>query len=110
MLVGHARYRELMREGAFMLLPEWALLEANLPDRDGVDQGRGARPHARQLRGSGLSEHRPGSGAARSRSPTAPPTPGCLWRVERVTLDHLLAMLMDAQASATVCVSAKDLS
>lgn len=102
MLLGRARYHELMLAQSFILLPEWALrwqeiMQAELGlsptvARDLMRENRkelvyldtGLRPVPQaELEGC----------AAYS---------GLPWRVEQVTLDHLLALLREAEVEASV--------
>ncbi|WP_224981347.1 DUF1638 domain-containing protein [Geomonas agri] len=100
LLVGRKRYRELMREEAFLVLPEWAerwrevMEEALGPDAAA----------AREL----LKEHRSvlvyldtGMVPVPVRQMEAfSAYSGLPWRSERVELDTLLTGLMDAEARA----------
>ena len=102
MLVGRQRYRELMREQAFMLLPEWAvrwkeILEVELgltPEiaRDFMGETRGVLVYL----DTGLAPV-PAAALADCAAYTGLPC-----RVESVGLDHLLALLLEAESSATV--------
>ena len=66
MLVGRIRYRELMREQAFMLLPEWAQRWKEVFQIElGLSKEVAHHLHARQSRTSCVSGHRPDSSAAR---------------------------------------------
>lgn len=100
MLVGRVRYRELMHEQAFMLLPEWAtrweeIMRTELglsPDiaRDFMsdyrrelvylDTGLVPVPHAELAACAAYA--------------------GLPCRVEAVALDHLLALLLEAESAA----------
>lgn len=102
LLLGHARYRELMRARSFMLLPEWAqrwkeVMQTELGLLPGV---------AQEL----MQEHR---GELVYLDTGLVPVPreelqGCAaytglpWRVEPVGLDHLLTLLLQAEAAAPV--------
>ena len=102
MLLGRARYHELMLAQSFILLPEWALrwkevmqselglspsvardlMRENRKEVVYLDTGLQPVPHA-ELEGC----------AAYS---------GLPWRVEPITLDHLLALLREAEATVPV--------
>ncbi|HBA87586.1 MAG TPA: hypothetical protein DCZ75_06220 [Geobacter sp.] len=99
-LVGRERYRELMREEAFLVLPEWARRWKHVM---GHELGL-SRPVARELMG----ENR---GALVYLDTGITPAPreelaefseytGLPWRVEAVTLEPALAELLKAQARA----------
>jgi hypothetical protein len=100
LLVGRARYRELMREQAFLLLPEWALRW-----REVMETELGLSPEvARDLMGENRRElvyldtglaPVPHAALADAAEYTGLPC-----RIERVGLDHLLAMLLEAESSA----------
>jgi hypothetical protein len=102
MLVGRARYRELMREQAFMLLPEWAprwkeILEGELglsPEiaRDFMGETRQVLVYL----DTGLAPV-PAATLADCAAYTGLPC-----RVESVGLDHLLALLLAAESAAAV--------
>jgi hypothetical protein len=100
LLVGRERYRQLMREGAFMVLPEWALRWQEIMQtelglsrsvaRDLMQENRsvlvyldtGLTP-VPELQMAAFAEYT-----------------GLQWRVERVALDHLLALLLAAEQDA----------
>jgi hypothetical protein len=100
MLVGHARYRELMRANAFLLLPEWA---ARWPEAMRHDLGLvGDLGHAlmRDTRrelvylDTGLCPVPEAALLECSRFAGLPT------RVEKAPLDHLLRYLTEAEARA----------
>jgi hypothetical protein len=102
MLVGRARYRELMREEAFMLLPEWALrwqdimrIELGLSPEVARDL---MREHRRELvyLNTGLAPV-PQAALAECAAYTGLPC-----RIESVGLDHLLALLLEAESTASI--------
>jgi hypothetical protein len=102
MLVGRARYRELMREQAFILLPEWATrwkeamqTELGLSPQVARDLMRDNRSALVYL-DTGLSPipHRALADCAAYS--------GLTCRIESVGLDHLLGLLLDADASVPV--------
>jgi hypothetical protein len=102
MLLGRARYRELMHARSFMLLPEWALrwqeimqTELGLPPTVARDLMRDNRGELVYL-DTGLVPV-PREELARCAAYTGLP-----WRVEPVGLDHLLALLREAEAAAPV--------
>ena len=110
MLVGRARYRELMQEEAFMLLPEWTLrwkevfqIGLGLTKEVAHDLMQDNRGNLVYL-DTGLVPV-PLQSLADCGAYT-----GLSWCVEPVTLDHLLAMLLEAQVSATVRAVTKDSS
>lgn len=102
MLVGRARYRELMHAQAFLLLPEWAQRW-----REIMRVELGLSPEvARDL----MREHRheivyldtalmpvPHTALAECAAYTGLPC-----RIEPVPLDHLLALLLEAESAAVV--------
>ncbi len=102
LLVGRDRYRLLMREGAFLVLPEWARRWEHLMSSElGLTRGV-----ARELMGenrvvlvyldTGLVPA-PEQELAEFSSYTGLP-----WRVEAVTLDSMLAALLEAEAGARI--------
>ncbi|MFA6560706.1 MAG: DUF1638 domain-containing protein [Verrucomicrobiia bacterium] len=100
LLLGRTRYHDLMREQAFLLLPEWApRWREVVRDELGLSE-----PVARDLMG----EHRRllvylDTGLAPVPQPALEQCSaytGLPWRVEPVALDHLLASLLDAEAEA----------
>lgn len=101
-LVGRARYRELMHRQAFMLLPEWARRWRQITQ---VQLGLSAAV-ARDLMGDHRAElvyldtglaPVPHAALADCAAYTGLP-----WRVEPVALEHLLALLLEAEAAAAV--------
>jgi hypothetical protein len=102
MLVGHVRYRELMRAQAFILLPEWATRWQEAMQTELGLSPQVARDLMRDSRGelvyldAGLSPipHRALADCAAYS--------GLTCRVESVGLDHLLRLLLDADASVSV--------
>jgi hypothetical protein len=102
MLLGRVRYHELMHAQSFILLPEWAqrwqeimqselglsptvardLMRENRKELVYLDTGLVPVPRA-ELEGCSAYS-------------------GLPWRVEAVTLDHLLDLLREAEAMATV--------
>jgi hypothetical protein len=102
MLVGRARYRELMCEQAFVLLPEWALrwrevmeIELGLSPEVARDLMRENR-RALVYLDTGLV---PVPAAALADCSVYVGLP-C--RIERVTLDHLLGLLLEAESAAAI--------
>lgn len=102
MLVGRARYRELMKQEAFLLLPEWA---RRLKEGMQFELGLSAevardlmRDHRRELvyLDTGLC---PVPEAALNECAAYSGLP---WRVEKVDLTHLLARLREAEATAAI--------
>jgi len=102
LLVGRDRYRQLMREGAFLVLPEWALRwEQIMKGELGL-----TRAVAHELMGenravlvyldTGLVPV-PERQLAEFSSYAGLP-----WRVDRVTLDTMLSSLLSAQAEACI--------
>ena len=101
MLVGRARYRELMQSGAFVLLPEWALrwkevfrTELGLTKDVAHDLMRENRKELVYL-DTGLAPV-PHEALADCAAYTGLPV-----RVEQVSLAHLLEMLLEAQSITT---------
>lgn len=110
LLVGRERYRQLMHEEAFLVLPEWAerwehimkselgLTKAVARDLMGENRGvlvyldTGLKPVPEQE----LSEFSIYSGLP--------------WRVETVSLDNLLTALLEAQTRANICTVAEELT
>jgi hypothetical protein len=100
LLLGRDRYRQLMREGAFLVLPEWAQRWEHIMTSElGL-----SKAVAHDLMG----EHR---GVLVYLDTGLSPVPesylrefsaytGLPWRVEPVTLDCMLAALLEAQAGA----------
>ncbi|MBK8475658.1 MAG: DUF1638 domain-containing protein [Opitutaceae bacterium] len=102
MLVGRARYRELMHEQAFMLLPEWAhrwreimRVELGLSPEVARDLMRENRREIVYL-DTGLAPV-PHPELAECAAYTGLPC-----RIEPVALDHLLALLLEAESAAEV--------
>lgn len=100
LLLGRARYRELMHEEAFLVLPEWALRwETIMKDELGLSEAL-----AHDL----LGEHRRMLVYLDSGLVPVPTQPlaafssytGLPLRVETVTLQQMLALLIEAQAGA----------
>jgi signal transduction histidine kinase len=102
MLLGKNRYREMMREGAFMLLPEWALRW-----REIMQTELGLTPEvARDLIGenrrvlvyldTGLVP------VPQKEIEDCAAYSGLPWRIEKITLDTLLEQLLEAEASVPV--------
>ncbi len=102
LLVGRERYRQLMKEGAFLVLPEWAKRwELIMKNELGL-----SREVAHDLMG----ENR---GVLVYLDTGLTPVPekelaefsaysGLPWRVETVTLDIMLQALLEAQAGASM--------
>jgi len=98
LLLGRARYRQLMHEEAFLVLPEWALRwESIMKDELGLTE-----TVARDLMG----EHR---GALVYLDTGLVPVPeqalaafsrytGLPWRAEAVSLERMLALLLEAES------------
>jgi hypothetical protein len=102
MLLGRARYRELMHAQSFMLLPEWAVRwkeilqeELGLPPTVARDLMRENRAELVYL-DTGLVP------VPREELAAFAAYTGLPWRVEPVSLDHLLALLLEAEAAAPV--------
>ena len=98
MLVGRNRYRELMRDQAFMLLPEWA------PRWKEIMQGELGLPPdvARDLMRENRRElvylDTAVAPVPRDAIEECAAYTGLPWRVEKVTLDDLLALLLQAES------------
>ncbi len=97
LLLGHARYRELMREQAFLLVPEWVprwgevmRIELGLSKAVAHDL---MREHRRMLIYLDTGHARVPRQTLEECSAYA----GLPWRVETVTLDYLLAGLREAE-------------
>lgn len=110
LLLGRERYRRLMREEAFLVLPEWARRWEHIMKnelglnkavaRDLMGENRGVLVYL----DSGLvpvPERHLQEFSAYS---------GLPWRVEVVTLDCMLAALMEAEAGAKLCAAAEELT
>ncbi|MHB8120626.1 MAG: DUF1638 domain-containing protein [Desulfuromonadaceae bacterium] len=110
LLLGRERYRQLMHEEAFLVLPEWArrwehIMKSELGLNKEVAHGlMGENRGVLVYLDSGL---------------TAVPVQhlvefsaysGLPWRVETVTLDCMLAALLDAQAGAKIFPEGEELS
>lgn len=102
LLLGRERYRQLMREEAFLILPEWAqrwehIMKSELGLTKEVAHGlMGENRGVLVYLDSGLTpvpEQHLVEFSAYS---------GLPWRVETVTLDCMLATLLDAQAGAKI--------
>ena len=102
MLLGHARYRELMHEQAFLLLPEWTRrwkeifrIELGLTEEVAHDLMRENRRELVYL-DTGLVPA-PEEALAACAAYTGLPV-----RIEHASLDPLLDLLLEAQAAATI--------
>lgn len=100
LLLGRARYRERMREGAFLLLPEWAVrwrevmrVELGLSEQVAREFMR-EQSRALVYLDTGLTE------VPRRALEECSAYTGLPWRVEAVALDSFLASLRDAEAAA----------
>jgi hypothetical protein len=100
LLLGRERYRQLMREEAFLVLPEWArrwehIMKSELGLNEEVARGlMGENRGVLVYLDSGLvpvPEQHLAAFSAYS---------GLPWRVEKVSLDDMLAALLAAQAGA----------
>ena len=100
LLLGRARYRQLMREDAFLVLPEWArrwehIMKSELGLNEEVARGlMGENRGVLVYLDSGLvpvPEEQLAAFSAYS---------GLPWRVEKVNLEPMLAALLAAQAGA----------
>jgi len=108
LLVGRERYRQLMREEAFLILPEWGRRWEHIMKRElGL-----SKVVAQELMG----ENR---GVLVYLDTALTPIPrqeladfssysGLPWRVEAASLDHCLAGLLEAQAAAVKVRSGKE--
>ena len=102
MLVGRARYRELMLERAFFLLAEWALrwkeiFQIGLGLTMDVAHDLMQNSHGRLVYlDTGLVP------VPRQVLADCAAYTGLSWRIERITLDPLLELLLEAQASSAV--------
>lgn len=100
LLLGRDRYREVMREQAFLLLPEWAARWREVVrDEMGLSEPVARdlmREHRRVLAylDTGVSE------VPRGIMEACAAYTGLPWRVETVGLDHLLSGLLDAECAA----------
>ena len=103
LLLGRERYRQLMHEEAFLVLPEWArrwehIMKSELGltkevAQDLMGENRGVLVYL----DSGLAPVPESHMAAFSAYSGLP------WRVETVTLDCMLAALLEAQSRAIIC-------
>ncbi len=100
LLLGRDRYRHLMREGAFLVLPEWAdRWERIMQDELGL-----THPIAQDL----MREHRSSLVYLDTGLVPVPHRQmtdfsaysGLPWRIETVTLDTMLQLLLTAEADA----------
>ncbi|PKN12223.1 MAG: hypothetical protein CVU69_08505 [Deltaproteobacteria bacterium HGW-Deltaproteobacteria-4] len=100
LLLGRERYRQLMREEAFLVLPEWAkrwehIMKSELGLNEEVARGlMGENRGVLVYLDSGLAPVPDEQLAAFSEYSGLP------WRIEKVTLDCMLAALLAAQAGA----------
>ena len=104
LLLGRARYRELMKAQSFVLLPEWAVrwkelmeTELGLPPTVARDLMQENRRELVYL-DTGMVP------VPREELADCAAYTGLPWRVEPVALDHLLALLLEAEAAAPVCL------
>ncbi len=98
MLAGRNRYRELMRDQAFMLLPEWAprwkeILQGELGLHPEV-----ARDLMRENRRELVYLDTALAPAPREAVAECAAYTGLPWRIEKVSLDNLLALLLQAES------------
>lgn len=102
LLLGRERYRRLMREEAFLVLPEWArrwehIMKSELGLNEEVAHGLlGENREVLVYLDTGLTpvpEQHMAEFSAYS---------GLPWRIETVTLDCMLAALLEAQAKAGI--------
>ena len=99
MLVGRVRYRELMRERAFMVLPEWApRWEEIFKTELGLSEDN-ARSLMGEHRGSLVYLDTGLAPVPRDALDACADYTGLPWRVERVELDNLFALLSEALAA-----------
>lgn len=108
LLLGRDRYRQLMHEEAFIVLPEWArrweyIMKSELGLSQEVAHGlMGENRGVLVYLDTGLlpvPEQQLAQFAAYS---------GLPWRVESITLDCMLATLLDAEAGAKICTVDKE--
>ncbi len=108
LLLGRDRYRRLMHEEAFLVLPEWArrwehIMKSELGLTKEVAQGlMGENRGVLVYLDTGLSPVPELHLAAFSAYTGLP------WRIEMVTLDCMLAALLEAQTGAKKCAENKD--
>ncbi|MDD2736411.1 MAG: DUF1638 domain-containing protein [Desulfuromonadaceae bacterium] len=100
LMLGRARYRQLMREEAFLVLPEWArrwehIMKSELGLNEEVAHGlMGENRGVLVYLDSGLVP------VPESQLEEFSAYSGLPWRVEAVTLDCMLSSLLDAQVKA----------
>lgn len=100
LLLGRERYRQLMREEAFLVLPEWArrwehIMKSELGLNEEVARGlMGENRGVLVYLDSGLAPAPEQQLAAFSEYSGLP------WRSEKVNLDYMLAALLEAKAGA----------
>ncbi len=108
LLLGRSRYRELMHEEAFLVLPEWArrwehIIKSELGLTKVVAHGLiGENRGVLIYLDTGLLPVPEQQMAAFSAYTGLP------WRVETVALDCMLAALLAAQAEAKICTEIED--
>jgi hypothetical protein len=99
MLVGRARYHELMQAQAFILLPEWALRWKEIMQRELGLSSSVARDLMRENRKELVYLDTGLAPVPCAELDGCADYSGLPWRVEPVTLDHLLELLLEAEAS-----------
>jgi hypothetical protein len=103
LLLGRSRYRELMQEEVFLLLPEWAVRW-----REVMQKGLGLTPEVardlmQEVRQGGLVYLDTGLiPVPEAELEACAQFSGLPWRLEKVSLAPLLDTLLDAEANAPV--------
>lgn len=100
MLLGRARYRELMREQAFLLLPEWAPRWKEAMQTDLGLSPEVARDLMRDNRGQLVYLDTGLCPIPHADLADCAAYAGLTYRIETVGLDHFLTLLLDAVAAA----------
>jgi hypothetical protein len=100
LVVGRARYRELMRGQAFLLLPEWALRWREVMETELGLSPDVARELMRENRRELVYLDTGLASVPQAALEDAADYTGLPCRVEPVSLDHLLAMLLEAESTA----------
>jgi hypothetical protein len=108
MLLGRARYHELMHAQSFILLPEWARRWKEVMQRELGLSSSVARDLMRENRRELVYLDTGLVPVPRAQLDGCADYSGLPWRVESVTLDHLLKLLLEAEAS--VCPSGEESS
>jgi hypothetical protein len=99
MLLGRARYHELMLAQSFILLPEWALRWKEIMQAELGLSPSVARDLMRENRKEVVYLDTGLQPVPQAELEGCAAYSGLPWRVEPITLDHLLALLREAEAA-----------